>query len=122
RPGAYGRDRGGEAVGTGSGLARHPESRQVVALVVQQGIVDRREIVAPLNVVAKLENDEVRLTLAASELAGRDLFDAPDLRPMPEHWPMPAGFAQRSFFLVPDASTAAVLPLPLTSAQAPGPP
>ena len=120
--GTHVRDRDGKSVATVSRLVLHPESRQVVALVVQQGIVDRREIVAPLNVVAKLENDEVRLTLAASELAGRDLFDAPDLRPMPDHWPMPAGFDQRSFFLVPDAWTAAVLPFQLTSPAASGTP
>jgi hypothetical protein len=30
----------------------------------------------------------VRLTLSASELAGFDLFGAPSLKPMPDHWPM----------------------------------
>ena len=43
---------------------------------------------------------EVRLSLSASELAGFDLFGAPSLKPMPDHWPMPAGFDLRSFFLV----------------------
>ena len=60
--------------------------------------------------------------MAASELAGLDLFDAPNLRPMPDHWPMPAGFDQRSFFLVPDACTATMLPFQLTSPAASGTP
>ena len=47
--GTHVRDREGKSVGTVSRLVLHPEARQVVALVVQQGIVDRREIVLPLS-------------------------------------------------------------------------
>ena len=107
-------DRDGKSVGTVSRLVLHPESRQVVALVVHQGVIDRREVVIPLDKVARV-GDEVRLALRASELAGLDLFDAQRLQPMPDHWPMPMGFDQRSFFLVPDGWTAAVLPFELTS-------
>jgi len=38
-------DRDGKSVGTVSRLVLHPESRQVVALVVHQGVIDRREVV-----------------------------------------------------------------------------
>jgi uncharacterized protein YrrD len=120
--GTHVRDRDGKSVGTVSRLVLHPESRQVAALVVQQGIVDRREIVLPLNTVAKLEDDEIRLNVTCSALGGFDIFDAPELRPMPDHWPMPAGFDQRSFFLVPDSWTGAMLPFQLTSPAASGTP
>jgi len=113
--GTHVRDREGKSVGTVSRLVLHPESREVAAIVVQQGVFDRREVVVPLNKVASFEGDEVRLDLRASELAGFGLFNAPSLKPMPDHWPMPAGFDQRSFFLVPDAWHAAVLPFLPTS-------
>jgi hypothetical protein len=95
---------------------------EVAAIVVQQGVFDRREVVVPLNKVASFEGDEVRLDLRASELAGFGLFNAPSLKPMPDHWPMPVGFDQRSFFLVPDAWHAAVLPFQLTSPAVSGTP
>ena len=83
---------------------------------------NRREIVLPLSKVATF-GDEVRLNLSASELAGFDLFGAPSLKPMPDHWPMPAGFDLRSFFLVGgDGWTAAVLPFVLTSPTVSGTP
>src|SRR5258706_11032078 len=91
-------DREGKSVGTVSRLILHPDSQQVVALVVQQGVLDRREVVVPVSKVTSF-GKEVRLALRASELAGFDLFDPPSLRPMPDHWPMPMGFDQRSFFL-----------------------
>lgn len=119
--GTHVRDRDGKSVGTVSRLILHPESRQVAAIVVQQGVVNRREVVVPINRVASV-GDEVRLDLRAAEMAGFGLFDAPSLRPMPDHWPMPMGFDQRSFFLVPDAWSAAVLPFQLTSPGVSGTP
>ncbi len=121
-PGTHVRDREGKSVGTVSRLVLHPESREVAAIVVQQGVFDRREVVVPLNKVASFEGDVVLLDLRASELAGFGLFNAPSLKPMPDHWPMPAGFDQRSFFLVPDAWHAAVLPFQLTSPAVSGTP
>ena len=104
----------GKSVGTVSRLVLHPESRDAVAIVVQQGVFDRREVVVPLSKILAFD-DGVRLSLRAAELEGLDLFGAPSLRPMPDHWPMPAGFDQRTFFLVPDAWSAAMLPFQLTS-------
>jgi hypothetical protein len=46
-------------------------------------VLDRREIVVPVNRVESFRN-EVRLTLGASELAGLDLFDMMGLQPMPD--------------------------------------
>jgi sporulation protein YlmC with PRC-barrel domain len=119
--GTHVRDRDGKSVGTVSRLVLHPESQQVVAIVVQQGVIDRREVVVPLGKVASF-GDEVRLDLWASELAGLGLYDAPALRPMPDHWPMPMGFDQRSFFLVADGWAAATLPFQLTSPTVSGTP
>jgi len=115
-------DRDGKSVGTVSRLILHPQSQQVVAIVVQQGVLDRREIVVPVHRVEGFRH-EVRLTLRASELAGLDLFDTMSLRPMPDQWKMPAGFDMRSFFLVPgDGWTEAVLPFVLTSPAVSGTP
>jgi sporulation protein YlmC with PRC-barrel domain len=115
-------DRDGRSVGTVSRLVLHPESRQVVALVVQQGVIDRREVVVPLSTVAQF-GDEVRLELRATDLAGLDIFEAPHLRPLPDHWPMPMGFDQRGFFLVAaDGWTEAVLPFQLVSPAVAGTP
>lgn len=115
-------DRDGKSVGTISRLVLHPQSQQVVAIVVQQGVLDRREVVVPLGKVARF-GDQVRLDVRASELAGFGLHGAPSLRPMPDHWPMPAGFDQRSFFLVAgDGWTAATLPFQLTSPTVSGTP
>src|SRR2546427_12495572 len=104
--GTHVRDREGKSVGTVSRLVLHPESREVAAIVVQQGVFDRREVVVPLNKVASFEGDEVRLDLRASELAGFGLFHAPRLNPMPDHWPMPAGVPQVTFLLVPETCDA----------------
>ena len=115
-------DRDGKSVGTVSRLVLHPESRQITALVVHQGVIDRREVVVPLTKVASF-GEEVRLDLRAADLAGLDLFDAHHLRPMPDHWPMPMGFDQRSFFLVAaDGWTESVLPFQLTSPTVSGTP
>ena len=115
-------DREGKSVGTVSRLVLHPESRQVVALVVHQGVIDRREVVVPISKVGPM-GDDVRLALRASELEGLDLLDTPSLRPMPDHWPMPFGFDQRSFFLVAgDGWTESVLPFQLTSPTVSGTP
>ena len=92
-------DRDGKSVGTVSRLVLHPKTQQVVALVVQQGVLDRREVVVPVDKIATFA-DEVRLRLSAAELAGVDLYDSQPLEPMPDRWPMPAGFDMRSFFLV----------------------
>lgn len=115
-------DRDGNCVGTVSRLVLHPETQQVVALVVQQGVLRRREVVVPLNKAAIL-GDEVRLALSAPELAGVDLYDSHLLRPMPDRWPMPSGFDLRSFFLVAgDGWTESVLPFVLTSPAVSGTP
>jgi sporulation protein YlmC with PRC-barrel domain len=115
-------DRDGKGVGTVSRLVLDPVSQELVAVVVQQGVLDRREIVVPLSKVAEL-GKEVRLSLTASELAGLDLFNTQALKPMPDHWKMPLGFDQRSLFLVAgDGWTAAALPFVLTSPSVSGTP
>lgn len=115
-------DREGKGVGTVNRLVLHPYSRQVVAIVVQQGVVDRREIVVPLNKVLSF-GDDVRLTLKAAKLAGVELFNTPSLKPMPDSWKMPEGFDLRSFFLVAgDGWTESVLPFVLTSPTVSGTP
>jgi sporulation protein YlmC with PRC-barrel domain len=115
-------DRNGKTVGTVSRLVLHPETREVVALVLQRGVLDRREVVIPLNKVATF-GDEVRLALSASEVAGVHLYDSHALRPMPDQWPMPAGFDLRSFFLVAgDSWTESVLPFVSTSPSVSGVP
>jgi sporulation protein YlmC with PRC-barrel domain len=120
--GTHVRDKDGKSIGTVSRLVLHPESRQVVALVVRQGVLDRREIVVPIRMVERA-GDEVRLTLRAAELDGLDLFSTPALRPMPDQWPMPMGFDLRSFFLVAgDGWTEATLPFVLTSPAVSGTP
>jgi sporulation protein YlmC with PRC-barrel domain len=115
-------DREGKSVGTVSRLVLGPLSEEVVALVVQQGVLNRREVVVPINKVADF-GKEVRLSLRASELAGLDLFNAQPLKPMPDHWKMPLGFDQRSLFLIAgDGWTTAVLPFVLTSPRVSGTP
>ncbi len=115
-------DREGKSVGTVSRLVLDPLSEEVVALVVQQGVLNRREVVVPINKVVDF-GKEVRLSLRASELAGLDLFNAQPLKPMPDHWKMPLGFDQRSLFLVAgDGWTTAVLPFVLTSPRVSGTP
>jgi hypothetical protein len=105
----------GKGVGTVSRLVLHAQSQQVTALVVHQGVVNRREVVVPIAKVADFGH-EVRLALRASELDGPDLFNAASLQPMPDHWEMPIGFDQRDFFLAGGSGwTSAVLPFEPTS-------
>ncbi len=116
-------DKHGKGVGTVSRVILHAHSRQVVGLVVHQGVLNRRQVVVPIGKVSAGGEREIRLTLSASELAGLDLFLAPQLQPMPDHWDMPAGFDQREFFLVGgDGWTEAVLPFVPTSPGASGTP
>lgn len=111
-----------KAVGTVSRLVLHAQSREVAGLVVHQGVIDRREVVVPIGKVAAFGKD-VRLALGAAELAGLDLFHAPQLEAMPDHWDMPAGFDQRDFFLVGGGEwTEAVLPFETTSPSVSGTP
>lgn len=115
-------DRDGKGVGTISRLVLHPDTQQVVALVVHQGVLNRREVVVPLNKVVSFR-DGVRLALSASELADIDVYDSHVLRPMPDRWPMPVGFDIRSFFLVGgNGWTESVLPFVLTSPDVSGTP
>jgi uncharacterized protein YrrD len=115
-------DRDGKGVGTVSRLVLHPDTQQVVALVVHQGVLNRREVIVPLNKVAGFR-DRVRLALSASELAGVDIYDSHVLRPMPDRWSMPMGFDMRSFFLVAgNGWTESVLPFVLTSPAVSGTP
>jgi sporulation protein YlmC with PRC-barrel domain len=89
----------GKAVGSRKHLVLDPQSRQVVGLVVHQGILNRREVVVPLTKVAAYGED-VRLALHADEIDDLQLFHAPHFQVMPDHWEMPLGFDQRDFFLV----------------------
>lgn len=115
-------DVSGKGVGTVSRLVLHPKSREVAALVLHQGVVNRREVVVPLGQVAGV-GAEVRLRLRAPELEGLDLFHAPSFRAIPDHWEMPIGFDQREFFLVGgDGWTEAVLPFQPTSPAVSGTP
>src|SRR5262249_11003414 len=115
-------DEGGRSVGTVSRLILHPGTREVAALVVHQGIVDRREVVVPLGQVASWAGD-VRLRLRAPALDGLDLFHAPSFKDMPDQWEMPVGFDQREFFLVGgDGWTEATLPFEKTSPDVSGTP
>jgi len=115
-------DNTGKAVGTVSRLVLHSQSREVAGLVVHQGVIDRREVVVPIGKVTASGKD-VRLALGAAELNGLDLFNAPQLQAMPDHWEMPAGFDQRDFFLVGGGGwTEAVLPFETTSPAVSGTP
>jgi sporulation protein YlmC with PRC-barrel domain len=115
-------DSNGKGVGTVSRLVLHEQSQQVAALVIHQGVVNRREVVVPIAKVADFGH-EVRLALRASELDGLDLFNAASLQPMPDHWEMPIGFDQRDFFLAGGSGwTSAVLPFEPTSPAVSGTP
>jgi sporulation protein YlmC with PRC-barrel domain len=92
-------DSEGKAVGTVKHLVLHPQSRQVIGLVVHQGPLSRRDVVVPLTKVAAFE-DKVRLMLQADELDSLERFHAPHYQVMPDHWEMPLGFDQREFFIV----------------------
>jgi sporulation protein YlmC with PRC-barrel domain len=115
-------DTDGKAVGTLNHLVLDAQSRQVVALVVHQGILNRREVVVPLGKVSAFGED-VRLALHADEVDALELFHAPHYQVMPDHWEMPLGFDQRDFFLIGGGGWAAAeLPLEVTSPTVSGTP
>jgi sporulation protein YlmC with PRC-barrel domain len=112
----------GEAVGTVRHVVLQRETRQVDGLVVHQGVRKSRDLIVPIGKVAG-HDGTVRLTLTASELDSLPLFHAEALRPMPDHWRVPAGFDERDLFLVGgDAWTEAALPSMETSTTASGTP
>jgi sporulation protein YlmC with PRC-barrel domain len=112
----------GKAVGTVRHVVLHPGTREVNGLVIHQGVIKSRELIVPIGKVAGA-GPMVQLTLSASDLETLPLFHAEDLRPMPDHWLMPAGFDERDLFLVGgDAWTEAALPSMETSPAASGTP
>ena len=100
-------DKHGKSVGTVSRVVLDSQAREVVSLVVHHGVLNRREVEVPISKVTGF-GDEVRLSLAAAEFNELAPFHAPSFRVMPDHWDMPVGFDQRSFFLV-GGSTCEVL-------------
>lgn len=115
-------DAEGKAVGTVRHIVLHQDTRQVDGLVVHQGVMKSRELIVPLDKVATAERI-IQLTLRASDLETLPLFHAEHLRPMPDHWDMPAGFDEREFFLVGGSGwTEATLPFMKTSAAVSGTP
>jgi sporulation protein YlmC with PRC-barrel domain len=89
----------GRAVGTVRHVVLHADTRQVDGLVVHQGVVRSRELIVPVGKIADA-GEPIRLALTASDLETLPLFHAEHLRPMPDHWEMPAGFDERDLFLV----------------------
>jgi sporulation protein YlmC with PRC-barrel domain len=115
-------DADGKAVGTLKHLVLDPQSRQVVSLVVHQGILNRREVIVPLGKVSA-SGEEVRLALHTDEIDALERFHAPHYQVMPDHWEMPLGFDQRDFFLVGGGGWAAAeLPFETTSPTVSGTP
>ena len=92
-------DSEGRAVGTVRHVVLHQDTRQVDGLVVHQGVVKSRELIVPLGKIANA-GQTIQLTLRASDLDTLPLFHAEHLRPMPDHWDMPAGFDERDLFMV----------------------
>jgi sporulation protein YlmC with PRC-barrel domain len=62
-------------------------------------VVRSRELIVPVGKIADA-GEPIRLALPASDLETLPLFRAEHLRPMPDHWEMPAGFDERDLFLV----------------------
>jgi len=115
-------DSEGKAVGTVRCVVLNPDTRQVDGVVVHQGVMKSREVIVPVRRVASAGH-AVKLTLRAADLATLPLFHAEHLRPMPDHWDMPAGFDARDFFMVGGSTWAeATLPFMKTSAAASGTP
>jgi len=115
-------DKNGKGVGTVSRLVLDSHSREVVSVVVHQGVLNRRQVEIPLSQVASV-GTEVRLSLLAAEVKELDSFHAPNFRLMPDHWDMPVGFDQRDFFLVGGSAWAeSSLPFQPTSPEASGTP
>ena len=92
-------DSEGKAVGTVRYVVLHQDTRQVDGIVVHQGVVKSRDVIVPIGKVAQA-GETVRLILKASDLETLPPFHAQHLRPMPDHWEMPAGFDERDVFLV----------------------
>lgn len=115
-------DCNGRPVGTVCHAVLHPQTRQIDGLVVHQGIVKSREVIVPMGTIAEV-GKIVRLTAPARDLDTLPLFHPEHLRPMPDHWEMPAGFDERDLFLVPgDGWTEAALPPMETSPAVSGTP
>jgi len=115
-------DAEGKAVGTVRCVVLHPDTRMVDGLVVHQGVVKSREMIVPMAKVAGTDVP-IRLALKAADLASLPLFNPEHLRPMPDHWDVPAGFDEREFFVVGgDPWSEAALPFEQTSPAVSGTP
>lgn len=115
-------DSEGKAVGTVRYVVLHPDTRQVGGLVVHQGVMKSRELIVPIGKIANA-SQTIQLTLRASDLDTLPLFHGQHLRPMPDHWEMPAGFDERDFFMVGGGGwTEATLPFMETSPTVSGTP
>ena len=115
-------DSEGKAVGTVRYVVLHPDTRQVDGLVVHQGVMKSRELIVPIGKVANVGRT-IQLTLRASDLETLRFFHAQHLRPVPDHWEMPAGFDEREFFMVGGTGwTEATLPFMKTSPTVSGTP
>jgi sporulation protein YlmC with PRC-barrel domain len=115
-------DAEGKAVGTVRYIILHPDTQQVDGFVVHQGVIRSRELIVPIGKIANV-GQTIQLTLRASDLGALLPFHPRHLRPMPDHWDMPAGFDERAFFLVGGGAwTEATLPLMQTSATVSGTP
>jgi uncharacterized protein YrrD len=108
-------DSEGKAVGTVRHVVLHPDTRRVDGLVVHQGVVKSRELIVPIGKIAS-SGQTVQLALRASDLEALPLFRGEHLRPMPDHWDMPAGFDERELFMVGGSDwTEATMPFMKTS-------
>src|SRR5262245_56488654 len=115
-------DKHGKSVGTVSRVVLDSQGHEVVSLVVHHGVLNRRQVEVPISKVTGF-GDEVRLSLNAAEFNELHPFHAPNFRVMPDHWDMPVGFDQRSFFLVGGGAWAeATLPFEPTSPDVSGTP
>lgn len=115
-------DAEGKAVGTVRYIILNPDTRQVDGLVVHQGVIRGRELIVPIGKIANA-GQPVQLTLRAPDLGTLLPLHPEHLRPLPDHWDMPAGFDERAFFLVGGGPwTEATLPLMKTSAAVSGTP
>ncbi len=115
-------DSEGKAVGTVRYVVLHQDTRQVDGLVVHQGVVKSREFIVPIGKIANA-GQTIQLALRASDLETLPLFREQHVRPMPDHWEMPAGFDERDLFLVGGGGWAeATLPFMKTSPAVSGTP
>lgn len=115
-------DSEGKAVGTVRYIVLHEDTQQATGIVVHQGVMKSRELVVPIDKVAA-SGQTIQLTLRASDLETLPFFHAQHLRPMPDHWDMPAGFNERDLFMVGGGAWAeSTLPLMQTSPAVSGTP